>query len=85
VTSAIYVDVLREMQRDAVDRLGHLFGPDDETDTWLQVRSELRSEPVLTGINLRVVAAPRVGLEPTTLRFEIESTGWFRMLPTTTH
>ncbi|PZS19946.1 MAG: hypothetical protein DLM60_09420, partial [Pseudonocardiales bacterium] len=33
VTSAIYVDVLREVQRDAVDRLGHLFGPDDETDT----------------------------------------------------
>ncbi len=32
VTSAIYVDVLREVQRDAVDRLGHLFGPDDETD-----------------------------------------------------
>ncbi|MGH3906400.1 MAG: tyrosine-type recombinase/integrase [Pseudonocardiaceae bacterium] len=30
VTSAIYVDVLREVQRDAVDRLGHLFGPDDE-------------------------------------------------------
>jgi hypothetical protein len=45
---------------------------------------QVRSEPVLTGINLRVVAAPRVGLEPTTLRFEIESTGWFRMLPTTT-
>ena len=34
VTSAIYVDVLREVQRDAVDRLGHLFGADDETDTW---------------------------------------------------
>ncbi len=33
VTSAIYVDVLREVQRDAVDRLGHLFGLDDETDT----------------------------------------------------
>ena len=33
VTSAIYVDVLREVQRDAVDRLGHLFEPDDETDT----------------------------------------------------
>ena len=33
VTSAIYVDVLREVQRDAVDRLGHLFGPDDESDT----------------------------------------------------
>lgn len=33
VTSAIYVDVLREVQRDAVDRLGHLFGPDDEIDT----------------------------------------------------
>ncbi|HEX8759261.1 MAG TPA: hypothetical protein VF734_04630 [Pseudonocardiaceae bacterium] len=32
-TSAIYVDVLREVQRDAVDRLGHLFEPDDETDT----------------------------------------------------
>ncbi|MGH3825006.1 MAG: hypothetical protein ACRDRA_19540 [Pseudonocardiaceae bacterium] len=32
VTSAIYVDVLREVQRDAVDRLGHLFGS-DETDT----------------------------------------------------
>ncbi|MGH3775250.1 MAG: hypothetical protein ACRDRR_05850 [Pseudonocardiaceae bacterium] len=31
VTSAIYVDVLREVQRDAIDRLGHLFGPDDET------------------------------------------------------
>jgi hypothetical protein len=29
VTSAIYVDVLR----DAVDRLGLLFGSDDETDT----------------------------------------------------
>jgi integrase len=33
VTSAIYVDVLQEVQRDAVDRLGHLFGPDDESDT----------------------------------------------------
>lgn len=33
VTSAIYFDVLREVQRDAVDRLGHLFGSDDETDT----------------------------------------------------
>ncbi|MGB9279683.1 MAG: tyrosine-type recombinase/integrase [Pseudonocardiaceae bacterium] len=33
VTSAIYVDVLREVQRDAVDRLGHLFGADDESDT----------------------------------------------------
>jgi hypothetical protein len=33
VTSAIYVDVLREVQRDAVDRLGHLFGRDDQTDT----------------------------------------------------
>ncbi|MGH3537012.1 MAG: tyrosine-type recombinase/integrase [Pseudonocardiaceae bacterium] len=33
VTSAIYVDVLREVQRDAVDRLGHLFGPNDQTDT----------------------------------------------------
>lgn len=33
VTSAIYVDVLREVQRDAVDRLGHLFGPYDESDT----------------------------------------------------
>ncbi|MBA2472744.1 MAG: site-specific integrase [Pseudonocardiales bacterium] len=33
VTSAIYVDVLREVQRDAVDRLGHLFGPDAESDT----------------------------------------------------
>ncbi|HEX8935896.1 MAG TPA: tyrosine-type recombinase/integrase [Pseudonocardiaceae bacterium] len=33
VTSAIYVDVLREIQRDAIDRLGHPFGPDDETDT----------------------------------------------------
>ncbi|MGH3868691.1 MAG: tyrosine-type recombinase/integrase [Pseudonocardiaceae bacterium] len=33
VTSAIYVDVLREVQRDAVDRLGHLFGPDDEAGT----------------------------------------------------
>jgi integrase len=32
VTSAIYVDVLREVQRDAVDRLGHLFGPDDKSD-----------------------------------------------------
>jgi hypothetical protein len=28
----IYVDVLREVQRDAVDRLGHLFGPADETE-----------------------------------------------------
>jgi hypothetical protein len=26
VTSAIYVDVLRQVQRDAVDRLSHLFG-----------------------------------------------------------
>lgn len=33
VTSAIYVDVLREVQRDAVDRLGHLFGPNDEAST----------------------------------------------------
>jgi hypothetical protein len=33
VTSAIYVDVLREVQRDAVDRLSHLFGPADEADT----------------------------------------------------
>ena len=33
VTSAIYVDVLRKVQRDAVDCLGHLFGPDGETDT----------------------------------------------------
>ena len=33
VATAIYVDVLREVQRDAVDRLGHLFAPDDETDT----------------------------------------------------
>jgi len=31
VTSAIYVDVLREVQRDAVNRLDHLLGPDDET------------------------------------------------------
>jgi site-specific recombinase XerD len=29
VTSAIYVDV----RRDAVDRLGHLFGPDGKADT----------------------------------------------------
>lgn len=33
VTSTIYVDVLREVQRDAVDRLGHLFGLGDDTDT----------------------------------------------------
>jgi site-specific recombinase XerD len=33
VTSAIYVDVLREAQRDAVDRLSHLFGSDSGTDT----------------------------------------------------
>jgi integrase len=33
VTSAIYVDVLREVQRDAVDRLSHLFNPDNKTDT----------------------------------------------------
>jgi site-specific recombinase XerD len=33
VTSAIYVDVLREVQHDAVDCLSHLFGSDDETDT----------------------------------------------------
>jgi integrase len=33
VTSAIYVDVLREVQRDAVDRLSHLFDPDNGTDT----------------------------------------------------
>ncbi len=33
VTRAIYIDVLREVQRDAVDRLGHLFGSGDETDT----------------------------------------------------
>jgi integrase len=32
VTSAIYVDVLREVQRDAVDRLGHLFGSDHDAD-----------------------------------------------------
>jgi hypothetical protein len=32
VTSAIYVDVLREVQRDAVDRLGHLFGAGGDTD-----------------------------------------------------
>ncbi|MGH3976751.1 MAG: hypothetical protein ACRDS9_26060 [Pseudonocardiaceae bacterium] len=29
VTSTIYVDVLREVQRDAVDRITRLFGPDD--------------------------------------------------------
>jgi hypothetical protein len=33
VTSSIYVDVLREVQRDAVDRLRHLFGLGDDTDT----------------------------------------------------
>lgn len=33
VTSAIYVDVLRKVQRDAVDRLSHLFGSDNRTDT----------------------------------------------------
>jgi integrase len=33
VTSAIYVDVLREVQRDAADRLSHLFGLDDEAGT----------------------------------------------------
>lgn len=33
VTSAIYVDVLWEVQRDVVDRLGHLFGSDDEAST----------------------------------------------------
>ena len=33
VTSAIYVDVLREVQRDAVDRLSHLFGSDSRTET----------------------------------------------------
>jgi hypothetical protein len=33
VTSAIYVDVLREVQRGAVDRLSHLFGPDGEVGT----------------------------------------------------
>jgi integrase len=33
VTSAIYIDVLREVQRDAVDRLGHLFGSGNDTDT----------------------------------------------------
>jgi integrase len=32
VTSAIY-DVLREVQRDTVDRLGRLFGSNDEADT----------------------------------------------------
>jgi integrase len=33
VTSAIYVDVLREVQHDAVDRISHLFGPDGEVGT----------------------------------------------------
>ncbi|MBV8996294.1 MAG: hypothetical protein JO287_21910 [Pseudonocardiales bacterium] len=33
VTIAIYVDVLREVQRDAVDRLSHLFGSGNRTDT----------------------------------------------------
>jgi hypothetical protein len=33
VTSVIYVDVLREVQRDAVDHLGHLFGLDDKAGT----------------------------------------------------
>jgi integrase len=35
VTSAIYVNVLRGVQRDAVDRLGHLFGSDDDASTAL--------------------------------------------------
>jgi hypothetical protein len=35
VTSAIYIDVLREAQRDAVDRFGYLFGPDNETGATL--------------------------------------------------
>jgi site-specific recombinase XerD len=33
VTSVIYVDVVREVQRDAVDRLSHLFGPDGKVGT----------------------------------------------------
>lgn len=33
VTSAIYVDGLREVQRDAVDHLGHLFGSGSDADT----------------------------------------------------
>lgn len=33
LTSAIYVDVLREVQRDTVDRLDHLFGPNNEAGT----------------------------------------------------
>jgi hypothetical protein len=71
VTSAIYVDVLREVQREAVDRLGHLFGQ-AMTPTRDQ---QVRSRPTLTGVGLCVVAAPRVGLEPTTLRFMIEPAG----------
>ncbi len=33
MTSAIYVGVLRDVQHDVVDRLGQLFGPDDQADT----------------------------------------------------
>jgi hypothetical protein len=33
VTSAIYVDILREVLRDADDRLWHLFSSDDDADT----------------------------------------------------
>ncbi len=33
VTSAIYVDILREVLRDVDDRLWHLFSSDDDADT----------------------------------------------------
>ena len=36
-----------------------------------QVRSELRSGPTFRRVGLCVVAAPRVGLEPTTLRLTV--------------
>jgi integrase len=71
VTSAIYVDVLREVQRDAVDRLGHLFDPTMRPTPDQQVRSELRSRSDRTWIGPRVLPAPRVGLEPTTLRLTV--------------
>jgi hypothetical protein len=67
VTSAIYVDVLREVQRDAVDRLSDLVDTDNGPDALPQVRSGLRSGGSYE-IGPSVVAAPRVELEPTTLR-----------------
>jgi hypothetical protein len=43
VTSAFYVDVLREVQRDAVDRIGHLSDQPTRLTHDQLVRSDLRS------------------------------------------